>query len=162
MLDINKGINKFRKDSLPSYVDYHADISNEFFKIRFFEDQNFRKKNISIISTVYIKIFYSDLGINESNKIKSKTTKKHQFYYVNSKSLSELLPSHIKKITINNLNMHKNFLNNFFNKRESLQLDVEYTNNDKKRYILFDSGLKLYFQKDFSNEFILNFSRNER
>ncbi|MCI5222726.1 MAG: hypothetical protein D3924_08675 [Candidatus Electrothrix sp. AR4] len=154
--NLKQGVNKFRKDSLPLNVYYHANVANDFFKINLYQDPSLQEKGISLLSTVSAKILYSDFEVNSSNKIRSKKTKKHQFYHINSIPFVKILPNNIKEITINNLHGYREILDGFF-ERYGNNVKINYIKDEKDKFILFNTGLKLFLKEKFSNDYILNF-----
>ena len=151
LLDLKKGINKFRKDSIPFYVDYRDDFSNEFFRV--FLRKN--DKSVKIHVSVDIEWEASDQSLG--GEVRKKTVGPHEYMFVNPIPADKIIHADLKKVIANNLTGNRHILDHYF-KRKYNNVEVEYRENGEDQSLVFDNGLILILNKKYSSHREMNFN----
>ena len=151
LLDLKKGINKFRKDSIPFYVDYQDDFSNEFFRVFL------RNNDKSMTIHVSVDIEWEACDQNLGGQVRKKTVGSHEYMFVNPIPADKIIHADLKKIVANNLTGYRRILDHYF-KRKYNNVEVEYRKNGEDQTLVFDNGLILILNKKYSSPREINFN----
>lgn len=151
LLDLKKGINKFRKDSIPFYVDYQDDFSNEFFRVFL------RNNDKSMTIHVSVDIEWEACDQNLGSRVRKKTVGSHEYMFVNPIPADKIIHADLKKIVANNLTGYRRILDHYF-KRKYNNVEVEYRENGEDQTLVFDNGLILILNKKYSSHREMNFN----
>lgn len=147
LLDIKSRVNRFRKESVPFYVNYQGNISNEFFKI-FLNDSK-----ESVIYNLRVDIEWKENNSDNEN-LNISSTKIHQFTFIKPKSIKTLINKYPVHIIANNLLEYKKTFNRYFGSNAK----IEYQNNIKEKCIIINKNKKLILLTKYSSPIELHFT----
>ena len=147
LLDIKSHINSFRKETVPFFVNYQGNISNEFFKIFL------RETNESIIYGLRVDIEWKENTNSIGEELHTTSTDVHRFTFINPKSIRTLIKQYPVSIVANNLIEYKDTFREYFKNSAK----VEYQNNDDEKYLILDNGFKVVFLDKYSTPSEMHF-----
>jgi len=140
LLDIKNGINKFKKQSLPTYVNYHNNLSNEFFRV-FLKSAS---HHITFNTSIFVEwtCLYDDI----SKKIHRSIIGPHSFTFLNPISVRKIIPQDCTNIFISGYTPYERSLRSYLSysfRKWNHNANIIFLNDHDKEYIKFDDKIML-------------------